>query len=500
MTRTTGSMILIVLVLILSASAAASIDWSASWGEKCGGCCVENHTVNFTIEIENTGDEGFLLDAVRVELRNGTVVAGWDKVDGHGKDLDPDDDKSVVAKGRLPVFNDSEDAYYRACIYMVYNSTLLGSFSNWSCSSDLISMDVVNRSVYICDSDNNCSADQYCDIEGCQSECVNITPASSCGNFTNHRWVDYGCCSDSDCGSSQACVEHYCVNITCPCGQITSHGCVAYECCSDSACGSGEFCSREHVCEIIECQTDEDCASDKVCEGRKCKAVECGGCAYPANHGCKNYECCDDSSCANDEACEGHTCQGLSCAPLGYASAHVCIAYECISNDKCADNESCQDHECVSVECPANKNVKNHACVPLGCSIIDYAKEHRCVSYFSSEGVGDNPIPVIAILILGVAIAFLVKHFKRGTIGLPRKETVERDKKGRRVHKKGASDDLMEDKIVELAKQTAEETKAAEESEAKKVEEQAKTDKEDVTKPGDQEDASGGNPPVTQNP
>ena len=465
----TGMVILALAILSMAIPAIATVDWSASWGQECSGCCIENHTVNFTIEIENTGSESFMLSSVRVELQDSSVIANWS---GKDRTIDPGEHKSVVAKGRLPVFDDPDDAYYHACIYMRYNSTLLGPFANWSCSSDLLSMTLVNSSVHECDSDSNCSFNEYCSTDGCTSECVNITPTSSCGNFANHRWRDYECCSNSTCAQSQACVNYKCINVSCQCGVITDHRCVSYECCSDSACSAGKFCSEEHKCEAIECHTDGNCSTDKVCRDKRCEVLQCEGCAYAVNHTCAQYGCCDDSYCANDETCESHSCQRLNCEPLGYPNQHVCIMYGCISNDKCGANDSCQNHECKTLNCPNDSKVENHACVKLDCSPIEYTKEHGCVSYFSGEGINDNPLPAIILIALIVVIVLVVRKILKqkgagiyGMFGMKsggKTGPVTRNKKGRRVRKKDAGLG-GEEEIVALAQQTVEETKTKEE-------------------------------------
>ena len=421
--------------LLLIPLASAAMDWQATWEEICD-CCAENHTVNFTISIENTGTTYLFVNSLEVRFENGTVIAKWDKVDNDGENLSVGEDDDFLAEGVLP-FEGDDEPYHTVCIYAEYLlPDLVTLEKKWDCASDYELLDIVDASQYECDSSAECENEEYCKVLGeCHTECANVTPTSSCGNYTNHTWVDYECCSSSVCTANETCSNHICMPITCVCGKIFNHQCEPYECCANSQCQENYYCSENHVCLRYECSTDSECPSNKKCEGRKCVEVTCTGCNYASEHTCKPHECCNDGSCADDKKCENNKCVQVRCASDEYPSGHACVEYECMGDTDCSDWQSCVDHSCVGLTCKGDEVVGNHTCTKFGCGMFAYPKKHACVSYFSGEGIGDNPIPLILLIALMSAVGFLFLVLLRKSRPQPG-EKVERTKKGHRVRKK----------------------------------------------------------------
>ena len=105
-----------------------------------------------------------------------------------------------------------------------------------------------------------------------------------------------------------------------------------------------------------------------------------------------------------------------------------------MESDDCLAAESCIDHECSPLACRDNEELGSHTCLRLSCGFLEYPKRHVCVSYFSGEGISDNPLPlgiVIGILAFVGFVAYtLIKSKPKPG------EKVERTGKGRRMHGK----------------------------------------------------------------
>ena len=261
-----------------------------------------------------------------------------------------------------------------------------------------------------CMGNDDCAANQRCDIDEskCEAECVNLTRGSSCGNFSNHHWVNYACCSDSACQDGKYCINHICQAINCPCGEIVNHQCQRYDCCADSGCPANYFCNlSSHQCRRYECSVDRDCGGDEKCESRLCAKVQCSGCRYAKDHACAAYECCQDSECGDTDSCQNHKCAEVPCPYGKYPKGHSCASYECMESESCGATESCVDHNCAALSCKTDEKAGNHACARLGCGLLQYPKNHQCLSYFSGEGLGDNPLPAVGIIVSVLAIILL---------------------------------------------------------------------------------------------
>jgi len=98
------------------------------------------------------------------------------------------------------------------------------------------------------------------------------------------------CTVPSDCGNIQTCINWGCVNLQCgECGYPSNHKCVNYECCSDASCAGNE------TCDIVK---------------HECAPVPCGCTEKIANHRCTIEQgyCCNDLQCSDNEACHSHAC------------------------------------------------------------------------------------------------------------------------------------------------------------------------------------------------
>jgi len=149
---------------------------------------------------------------------------------------------------------------------------------------------------------------------------------------------------------------------------------------------------------------------------------------------------------------------------------------------------------------------------------LDYAKTHGCVSYFSGEGMGDNPLPLILLIAGIILIIYVIKALRKkravlpGTkpaqAGQPKPTTtgaskstpdsskpvlvptspVQRSAKGRRVKTKGTIlEQPDEAKIVAAAENTVQDAESEQGDAAKEIGEAQKL--EDIPKKSKSETA-----------
>ena len=118
---------------------------------------------------------------------------------------------------------------------------------------------------YECCDDSACASSQVC----INAYCTNLT--GRCGRAQNHTWYNYECCVGADCASGMDCVDHACMSvaecatnvdcqdnarcasgdcvvITGDCGVASNHRWIQWQCCSDMQCGEGMRCSDIHTC------------------------------------------------------------------------------------------------------------------------------------------------------------------------------------------------------------------------------------------------------------
>lgn len=390
---------LLILIIVLNSPIVYSWSWSGTQSFDCDGCCVEDKTFQYLATITNTGNSSFSL--IKSELRDyyGSTIV----VSSFSANLNPGSTRSFTLTGNFP---EPSDGYltYHICFYLSEQRTnWLGvtyTHSDWSCSKTQTKK-VTPKSNFKCFTDRHCTKDHYCYISpSCTSECLPVS-RGDCGHIVNHKWVDYECCSNSDCPKDKTCSNNYCVDILCSCGYISNNKCIKYDCCADSDCDFGYFCSG-NFCFKHECMENKDCKSHQYCLNHNCINLNCGYCQYIVNHNCISHECCKNEECNTNQRCHENLCENLNCGYGYYASNHHCKKYECMVNNDCDKWKRCENNNCVKVECPSNQIIKFHRCENIkGIQrFLGYVKENRYISFFTKESFYDYQEIYISILSL----------------------------------------------------------------------------------------------------
>lgn len=191
-----------------------------------------------------------------------------------------------------------------------------------------------------CASNYQCAWNEYCTNRQCYS-----VPTGACGKVENHTWIQYQCCFDDDCSAGWVCGDHDCrryrlcvlmsdcqfdeicsnetrhceyIQHNSTCGVFSNHAWIDYECCNNTDCLAGKVCSN-HSC--IGCITSANCANDEACQSSTC--VRLTGCGLIANHTLTPYECCNNTDCFDEFACTDHHCRPIDC-PCGTIRNHEC--------------------------------------------------------------------------------------------------------------------------------------------------------------------------------
>jgi hypothetical protein len=433
--------IVLLLTLLLNLYIVSAWDWSASQSFDCDGCCVEDKTFQYETTLTNTGSNTFYVDEVRLKKSSGSTIAS--KTTGYY--ISSGNSRSFTLTGNIPEPNGNY-LYYYVCFHLSEERDhwLWGTYTytDWSCSGTQTKQ-VTPKENFKCFTDNNCPASQYCYISGsCTSECKDVSQGS-CGHIVDHEWVNYECCSNSDCTTDKSCSNHYCVDISCSCGYVSNHQCIEYECCSDSDCDYGYYCS-EHNCLKYQCMENADCANNEYCSNHNCISLNCGYCEHIVNHNCIKYDCCKDSECNNNQKCHEHLCEDLKCEYGYYASDHDCKKHECMVNNDCDDWEECKTNKCVAVKCQSDKIIMYHSCEEVKNiqKVLGYVKDNRYISFFTKESFNDHKIIYISIfsllLISIIGLAYFLtrkksksKHHKKIEVKKeePKKEVKSSKKK-----------------------------------------------------------------------
>ncbi|MEA1925177.1 MAG: hypothetical protein U9M95_04845 [Candidatus Altiarchaeota archaeon] len=359
---------ILLLLIILTSTTLAEDDDSLiymNWDLECNqNCCIVGEKFYATVQIIS-------LDRIEVGKIKFITKAGAEFIEW-GEDYDfryddgylvtGDDDAKITVNGEIP-YHTSKYLTYRVCIY--YHTEDEEKKYLYEACSDYESLEqpyYARKREFSCDSDEDCEADEYCNVTGCYSECRKIKAENGCGYVEDHRWYDYECCENKDCDEGKACVENSCTTIECECGYLDGRECIPYECCSDLDCGGNGFCS-EHKCISYDCTDDADCKDTEACVDHECVEIDCGICEFASNHTCIRYTCCNNSECSETQECLEHECVPLKCSPGFYAKQHECIEYDCMGDVECGPNESCVSNECILLECDLNKMIRDHACV-----------------------------------------------------------------------------------------------------------------------------------------
>ena len=192
-----------------------------------------------------------------------------------------------------------------------------------------------------------CPGGQVCcnDIDGCR-ECCNDNDCTGEQTCENYKCVDpvvpHECDTNADCGTCKDCEAgsggvRKCKNRDCPNGQKCCpevDGC--RECCSDTDCGANQECVNGKCQDQEpdhECDTNADCGPCKDCEAGAQGKRRC------VNRTCPDgQKCCDDKDGCRD-CCNNNDCpDGWTCSDSGN-----CVApHECDKNEDCGPCEKCE--------------------------------------------------------------------------------------------------------------------------------------------------------------
>jgi len=342
--------IILVLILLCTPLSAKTVQGYLDVYFDCaGGCCVEgdNFTAYVALSAPNVALKVTVLKLVGKDGEKFASAHVGEVTIYAGKP------QTFKLSGVLPKPSSGTGANAKLEFKFEYSS------EGWKGeSNDYLERTVIFRQDHKCSKSSDCSPEDYCSITNCISECKRVT-LGTCGNVSDHVWVNYECCADSVCSENETCSGNKCTQVSCPCGNITNHTCIKYECCADN-----------------------DCLSRDKCVNNKCTAIPCP-CGMILNRTCIPYECCSDDACNTGEICENHTCstgchfdsacnEGYNCTNnqcteieciCGYITNHTCMKYECCSNKDCESNKYCdRKHNCSDPECSPQQTVKNHKC------------------------------------------------------------------------------------------------------------------------------------------
>ena len=192
------------LILVLLSSTACAVGWkitSEKWS--CDGCCVEGDSFSVTITLKNIGTDTFHVRKVEIVDEN---------------------DKSVASKAEFEYALASGESR-TFTLFSIFPAPTSGTGSEailtykyrleikywWYETKDTsyYTKQVVSKAKHECDTNSDCRYNEYCSLSNCVSECKPVVQGI-CGYISNHKWVNYDCCSDSDCSESQRCVNNKC--------------------------------------------------------------------------------------------------------------------------------------------------------------------------------------------------------------------------------------------------------------------------------------------------
>ncbi len=83
----------------------------------------------------------------------------------------------------------------------------LSEYSPCRASDQCLSNLCANGMCSKCSNDAECTQSQVCAAGNCVE-----APGGRCGYFSNHTFIPYQCCADTDCGALQQCSSHICAN------------------------------------------------------------------------------------------------------------------------------------------------------------------------------------------------------------------------------------------------------------------------------------------------
>ncbi len=151
-----------------------------------------------------------------------------------------------------------------------------------------------------------------------------------------------------------------------------------------------KYCSKQNASFVaVECINNTNCQSSEKCLQTKCVSITCGECQFAANHTCNNYACCSDDGCTTEQYCHDNSCSNLNCAEDESFFNHTCEKLFCNENQyltnhscanlQCLENEGYIDHKCIKLDCLEDEYLKNHSCIKLDCTQTQGYLNHECV-------------------------------------------------------------------------------------------------------------------------
>ncbi len=199
-----------------------------------------------------------------------------------------------------------------------------------------------------CIVDTDCPGDTFCEPQSgqCEPGCRPGTcPDGETCDFVTRQCVDDGVCQeDNDCDADQFCDEGVCLDG-----------------CREGGCDEGEVCdldSRE--CVEVPCDGDGDCEDNQYCDEGLCTAgCREGGCdegqfCDTDTRECVDEPCEEDSQCGDDEFCDEGECLpgcregGCPDGEVCDLDSRTCVEAPCEGDDQCDDNQYCDEGLCTA--------------------------------------------------------------------------------------------------------------------------------------------------------
>ena len=201
-----------------------------------------------------------------------------------------------------------------------------------------------------CKSNSDCPSSEACINRQCRNPC-NCGSHATC-EINDHRPIcsceigfegnpniachPIGCRSDAECDSDKSCVNGNCINPCLdhnPCG--VNAECYAQRSRAECRCLSGYRGNPMVMCSIVECLSNNDCPSDKQCRNTQCVDP----CVY-------------DNNCGQRAECKAQNHLAVCRCPIGlagnpYIECNPEVTHECEYDPDCPSYLACINNKCV---------------------------------------------------------------------------------------------------------------------------------------------------------
>lgn len=206
--------------------------------------------------------------------------------------------------------------------------------------------------------------------------------------------MQYQCNYHSECGQSEACFDHKCVN---PCSLPNVCGrnaeCSSFNHTAICTCKPGGTGDPNFGCTPVQyCKADHQCSAGSTCNNGICIAL----CA-------SSRECIGEQLCIKG-ACQPTCRSNLTCPEYQFCSNNICVQeFRCTSDNDCLDDERCVKNnvgqaQCVkacslllcsrNAQCKAKNHVASCTCRAgyfgdvtndkIGCQRIECSSHNEC--------------------------------------------------------------------------------------------------------------------------